>query len=140
MERIEIPEELKQLRNANIRLNMLMVQVEKLKRELYTIMGIDYDREHVQGGEGKDLGDKYGDYDEARQLYLEEAKRLNQERCEVIEKIAHMEDELHKLILEQRYVFANSWHNIRKTCKYSKSHVARLHKLAIEEYLANNKR
>lgn len=126
--------ELKRLYDMNLELQSLEIEIEQYRKDIYSLQGIDYSRERVQGGVGMDLGDKIAKLNEMISKANKKWNELIDYRIDVRNNIDRIDDNLSRTILVQRYIRCLKWEKICAFIGYSWKQTHRLHKKALKLY------
>lgn len=122
---------LKNVRAENFRLKLLEDRIAELNSNLYRVKGISYDKEHVDGGELSDIGDRISNL----QLLITDAgahwDKLIADKRLAMAIIFEIEDERYQTILEERYINMRTWDYIARRMGYELRNVFRLHGKAL---------
>ncbi len=126
--------ELKRLYAMNLELQSLEIEIEMYRKDIYSLQGIDYSRERVQGGVGMDLVDKIAKLNEMISKANKKWDELIDYRVDVRNNIDRIDDNMSRTILVQRYIRCLKWEEISAFIGYSWKQTHRLHKKALKLY------
>lgn len=125
--------ELKRLRYTQEYINTKKVEIDLLKKDLTYIRGLDYSKEHTQGGNVKTQEDLICEIVSQEQELMKKYKELYKDKQRAREKIMLLDDKRYQIILYQYYLLNKSLDDIADTMHYTTRHVQRLHGYALEE-------
>ena len=124
--------ELKRLRYTQEYINTKKVEIELLKKDLTYIRGLDYTKEHTQGGNVKTQEDLICEIVSQEQELMRRYKELYNDKQRAREKIMLVDDKRYQIILYQYYLLNKSLDEIAEAMHYTTRHVQRLHGYALE--------
>nr|DAK86823.1 MAG TPA: Protein of unknown function (DUF1492) [Caudoviricetes sp.] len=124
--------ELKRLRYTQEFINTKKAEIELLKKDLMYIRGLDYTKEHTQGGNVKTQEDLICEIMSQEQELTKKYKELYKNKQRAREKIMLLDDKRYQIILYQYYLLNKSFDEIAGSMHYTTRHVQRLHGKALE--------
>ena len=96
--------ELKRLRYTQEYINTKKAEIELLKKDLMYIRGLDYTKEHTQGGNVKTQEDLICEIISQEQELTKKYKELYKNKQRAREKIMLLDDKRYQIILYQYYL------------------------------------
>lgn len=130
---------LEDVRHVDETINRLVCEHENLKKKIYDLKAMAYDREHVSGGQIQDLSDLIAKIDA-------DSRRVNQEVdnwIDIREKtrimIHNVPDNMERNVLVMRYITNLKWDDLMEKLHISRATSFRLHRSALYNFAKYNK-
>ena len=134
-----VQEYLGQVKRIDTKISGLLKKSEMLRQSLYG-RGINYEQSgvHTHGtGDGIEaVLVKIADYERETDTLIDE---LVTKRLEIEKTIATVPEEKGRTVLEHRYLYLQSWEQISAEMGYSKPHLYRLHREALQKIKYDSK-
>ncbi|MCD7810301.1 MAG: DUF1492 domain-containing protein [Ruminococcus sp.] len=132
-------EYLEQVQVIDKQINQKLKKAQMLRQSLYG-RGINYEQSGVHtnsAGSGIEaVLVKIADYESEADTLIDE---LVTKRLEIEKAIATVPDEKGRTVLEHRYLYLQSWEEISVEMGYSKPHLYRLHREALQKIKYDSK-
>lgn len=124
-----------QVKRERAAFDLLKREYETAQKDMNYIHGPQYDRPHVSGGKHGDLSSTLEQIENLQASYT---KRLNKaltrymgDREKAVELLDMLEDPTEKAVIEQRYIFNDSWKEIAAALGYAVPSIYKIHRRAM---------
>lgn len=109
-------------------------EIRKLRQEAYSLGGIDYSRDRVDGGTSRDIYDKVNDLNDRIRKKERQRRLIDELEREADERISSLSNPVSRGLLIDYYILRRNWREIKNDLHESRSTVFRLIDKARKEF------